>query len=55
MALSAVREDEPDGPVKGTLIIVNTRTTTGNKTVVEKDTKSMAGERSLTARTGGMP
>lgn len=31
----------------GTLLVANTRTMMGNKTVVEKDTKSMAGERAL--------
>lgn len=33
--------------VNGTLLIANTRTMKGNKTVIEKDTKSMAGERAL--------
>ncbi|MEU6145057.1 site-specific integrase [Streptomyces sp. NPDC047081] len=31
----------------GTLLVANTRTMMGNRTVVEKDTKSMAGERGL--------
>ncbi|MGR4847923.1 tyrosine-type recombinase/integrase [Streptomyces sp. LARHCF252] len=31
----------------GTLLVANTRTMIGNKTVVEKDTKSLAGEREL--------
>lgn len=31
----------------GTLLVANTRTMIGNKTVVEKDTKSLAGERGL--------
>ncbi|WP_405824666.1 site-specific integrase [Streptomyces sp. NBC_00838] len=33
--------------VNDTLIVANTRTMMGNKTVIEKDTKSMAGERDL--------
>lgn len=33
--------------VNGTLLVANTRTMKGNKTVIEKDTKSMAGERAL--------
>ena len=38
----------PDiGLEAATLSIVNTRTLMGNRTVVEKDTKSMAGERVL--------